>query len=287
VSRHEDQGLSAFVAICLFVLTIALMVGTKLGISSVLALFGDQPLAAASRRAASSLPTLTVIQLFAMGTAVAAGLKLSESEQPWPLALQLRPLRLRSLGLCLLAGVCLQFPLAELGNLLHQHVFGMEPLEAQLARQQLLEAQGPLDGAGVVLSLVALVPFAEELLFRGLFMFGLSARYGRGFGLLLSAALFGVIHFDVVAAVYAALAGLMLGTLALAARSTWASVAVHAAINAVPVLLPERAFPIHGFNVPSEQPEHLPVWLVLPALVLGICLLLAVQRIEAKSVSHD
>jgi membrane protease YdiL (CAAX protease family) len=287
VSRHEDQGLSAFVAICLFVLTIALMVGTKLGISSVLALFADQPLAAASRQAASSLPTLTLIQLFAMGTAVAAGLKLSESERPWLVALHLRPLRLRSLALCLAAGVCLQFPLAELGNLLHQHVFGMEPLEVQLARQQLLEAHGVLDGAGIVLSLVALVPLAEEALFRGLFMFGLSGRYGRGFGLLLSSALFGVIHFDVVAAVYAALAGLLLGTLALATQSTWASVAVHAAINAVPVLLPERAFPIHGFNVPSEQPEHLPPWLVLPALALGICLLLAVQRIEAKNVSHD
>jgi len=288
VSRREDQGLSAFVAICLFVLTVALMLGVKLGISSLIALFGDQALGAAARRAASSLPTLTLIQLFAMGTTVAAGLRLSEPEEPWFSALHLRPLRLRSLALCLLAGVCLQFPLAELGNLLHQHVFGMEPLEVQLARQALLEAHGLLEGAGVVLSLVALVPFAEELLFRGLFMFGLSERYGRGFGLLLSAALFGVIHFDVVAAVYAALAGLMLGMLALGARSTWASTAVHAAINAVPVLLPERVFPIHGFNVPSEQPEHLPVWLVVPALVLGICLLLAVQRIEAKYVSpHD
>jgi membrane protease YdiL (CAAX protease family) len=194
---------------------------------------------------------------------------------------------LRSLALCLLAGACLQFPLAELGNLLHQHVFGMEPLEAQLARQALIEAHGPLDGALVVICLVALVPFAEEALFRGLFMFGLTERYGRGFGILLSAALFGVIHFDVVAAVYAAVAGLVLGALALATESTWASAALHAAINAVPVLLPERLFPIHGFNVPSESPEHLPVSLVLPCLALGICLLLAVQRLEAKSVSHD
>lgn len=267
-------------------LTIALMLGTKLGISALYALFHDQPLAEASRHVVGNLPTLTLIQLVAMGTVVAAGLKLGDPELSLRDALHLHPLRLRSLALCLVAGACLQFPLAELGNLLHQHVFDMDPLEEQLARQALIEAHGPLEGALVVLCLVALVPFAEELLFRGLFMFGLRERYGRGFALLLSACLFGVIHFGAVPAVYAAVAGLILGLLALSTDSTWASVAVHAAVNAVPVLLPESLVPIHGFNVPSELPEHLPVWLVLPCLALGICLLLAVQRIEAKSTHH-
>jgi membrane protease YdiL (CAAX protease family) len=285
VSRREDEGLSAFVAICLFVLTIALMLGTKLGISALYAVFHDMSLAEASRHVVSSLPTLTLIQLLAMGTVVAAGLKLSDESAPVLALLRLRPLRLSSLSLCLVAGVCLQFPLAELGNLLHQHAFGPDSLEEQLARQALIEARTPLQGAEVVICLVALVPFAEELLFRGLFMFGLSQRYGRGLGLLLSACLFGVIHFGVVPAVYATVAGLGLGWLALSTNSTWASVALHAAINAVPVLLPESLLPIHGFNVPSEQPEHLPIWLVLPCLALGICLLLAVQRLEARSTS--
>jgi membrane protease YdiL (CAAX protease family) len=222
VSRRDDQGQSAFVAICLFALTLALMLGSRLGIAALYAWFGDRPLAEAARATGASLPILTLIQLFAMGTAVSAGLvllgrapapldKLRDGERAWRDALHLRPLRLTSLALCLVAGVCLQFPLAELGNLLHQHVFGPEPLEVQLARQALIEAHGPLQGAGVVLSLVALVPFAEEALFRGLFLFGLSERYGRGFGLLLSSALFGVVHLDVVAAVYAAVAGLVLG----------------------------------------------------------------------------
>jgi membrane protease YdiL (CAAX protease family) len=287
VSSREDQGLSAFVAICLFVLTIALMLGTKLGISALYAVFHDMPLAEASRHVVSSLPTLTLIQLLSMGTVVMAGLKLTEPDAPLLSALRLRPLRMRSLALCLAAGACLQFPLAELGNLLHQHVFGMPPLEEQLARQALIEAHGPVQGALVVTCLVALVPFAEEALFRGLFLFGLSERYGRGFGLLLSAGLFGVIHFGAVPAVYAAVAGLFLGMLALSTESTWSSVALHAAVNATPVLLPESLVPVHGFNVPSELPEHLPVWLVLPCLALGICLLLAVQRIEARARSHD
>lgn len=274
-------------AVCLFVLTIALMLGAKLAISAVYALFQDIPTAEASRQVVGSLPTLALIQLLAMGVVVAAGLTLLEPEGTLLAALRLRPVRMPSLALCLLAGACLQFPLAELGNLLHHHVFGMDSLEEQLARQALIEAHTPLEGATVVLCLVALVPFAEELLFRGLFLFGLAERYGRGFALLLSACLFGVVHLGVVPAVYAAVAGLVLGALALSVDSIWASVALHAAINAVPVLLPETLLPIRGFNVPSELPQHLPSWLVLPALALGICLLLAVHRIEAKSTSHD
>ena len=287
MSRSEDRGLSAFLAICLFILTIALMLGTKLGISALYAVFHNVPLGEAGRHVVSSLPTLTLIQLFSMAAVVALGVRLSAPDASLIGALRLRPLRLSSLALCLLAGACLQFPLAELSNLLHQHVFGMDPLEEQLARQALLEAQGPLSGAVVVVSLVALVPLAEEALFRGLFLFGLVDRYGRGFGLLLSACLFGVIHFGAVPAVYAAVAGLVLGALALSTESIWASVALHAAINAVPVLVPESLLPIHGFNIPSELPEHLPPWLVLPCLALGICLLLLVHRLEAKSMSHD
>ena len=125
-----------------------------------------------------------------MAAVVALGLRLSAPisarapegalrQAPVLDALRLRPLRSSSLALCLLAGACLQFPLAEIGNLLHHHVFGMDPLEEQLARQALIEARGPLAGAVVVVCLVALVPMAEEALFRGLFMFGFADRYGR------------------------------------------------------------------------------------------------------------
>lgn len=279
--------MSAFAALCLFALTFALMLGIKLAFSALVAVLRDVSLAEGSRQVAGNLAALTLIQLLAMVTVVLAGLKLSDPDAPLFEALSLRPVRNRSLALCLLAGVCLQFPLAELANLLHQHVFGPDPLEHQLARQALIEAHSPLAGALVVVCLVAAVPLAEELLFRGLFLFHLARRYGRGFALLFSACLFGVIHFEPVPAAYAATAGLVLGALALATRSVWASVALHAAINAVPVLVPESAWPIHGFNVPSETPQHLPLWLVLPLLSLAICLLLWVRRLEAVRVRHD
>lgn len=263
------------------------MLGFKLGLSALLALIRDVPLADGSRLVAQNLVALTVVQLLAMASVIAVGLRLLGDERGLSAAFHLRPIRLRTLAACLGAGACLQFPLAELANQLHHHVFGSEPLEEQLARQALLEADGIVGGALVVVCLVALVPLTEEALFRGLFMFGMAGRYGAGFAVLLSACLFGVLHFGAVPAVYAATAGLVLGALAYLTDSLWSSVAMHAAVNAVPVLLPYRAIPIRGFNIPSESPQHLSLWLWLPPLLAAIGLLLWVHRIERPRRTHD
>lgn len=287
VPRDAASRLSAFAAICLLVLAAALMVGLTTAFAALYGAVHDLPLAEASRHVRGHLPSLTLAQILAMGAATVLGLKFSDVEAPPSLALRLVPVRRSSLALCLLAGACLQFPLAELANALHHYVFGPEPLEEQLARQTLLEAHSMLQGALVVTCLVALVPSAEELLFRGLFLTGLGGRYGQGFGLLSSSLLFGVIHFGAVPAVYASVAGLVLGWLSLAGRSIYPSIALHAGINAVPVLLPEQLIAIPGFNVPSEQPEHLPWWLVWPPLILGLYLLWVVRGLEARSAHHD
>jgi membrane protease YdiL (CAAX protease family) len=287
VSSKADEGLSAFAALFLFALTFVLMLGMPLVFSAISAAVHDVPLSEGARQVGGSLATLTLIQLLAMAVPIAAGLKLLDLGQPLSDLLALRPIRSRSLLLCLAAGMCLQFPLAELANQLHHHLLGIEPLDRQLAKQALIEAHSPLAGALVVLCLVALIPATEELLFRGLLMFHLARRYGAAFGILLSACLFGAIHREPVAVVYAAAAGLVLGALAHVTRSVWASIALHAAVNAVPVLLPESLWPIHGFNVPSELPQHLPLWLVLPLLSLAFYLLLWVRRLEAAEVRDD
>lgn len=287
VSPRSEEGLSAFAALCLFALTFALMVGIRLAFSAILATLRDLSLGEGQRLLSANLAALTLVQLLAMATVIMVGLKLSDPDAPLREGLALRPVQTRTLVLSLLAGSCLQFPLAELANLLHQHVFGPESLEQQLARQALLEAHSPLDGAIVVICLVGLIPAAEELLFRGLLLFHLARRYGNGFALLFSACLFGVIHLGAVPSVFAFVAGLVLGAVALWTQSVWAGVALHAAVNAVPVLLPESIWPIHGFNVPSEHPEHLPAWLVLSLLTLAFCLLLWVRRLEGPKVSHD
>lgn len=280
MTRDDDRAVSAFGALALLVLTAALMYGLTVAFSALYALLHDLSIGEATGRIQRDLSLLTLVQLLAMGTALVVGLRMFDPDTPVFGALSLTPVRRSTLGLCLLSGVLLQFPLTELSNLLHAHVFGQDSLERQLALQNMLEPRSLAQGALLVVCLVALVPMTEELLFRGLFLFGLSRRYGPGFALVLSSCFFGVIHLGAVPAIYATVAGLLLGALALSTRSVWPGIALHAAINAVPVLLPERVLPIHGFNVPSEAATHLPHWLVWPPLLLALALLAMARRIE-------
>ncbi|MFT3928043.1 MAG: CPBP family intramembrane metalloprotease [Myxococcales bacterium] len=281
--ERSQRSLSLFGALALLVLTVALMIGLGAGLAALSAFSRDTSLAEAERHVRGSLLNLTLIQAAAMGTSLLLGLRLMDPESELPDALSLRPVASRTLGLCLLAGACLQFPLTELSNLLHGSVFGPDPLEQQLALQNLLEARTLGQGAVVILCLAGVIPLMEELLFRGIFMFGLSRRYGPAFGILLSSVLFGVVHLGAVPALYATVAGVLLGWLALATRSVWPGVALHGAFNAVPVLLPEHLVAVRGFNVPSLTTDHLPHYLVWPPLLLGLGLLFAITRLEGAS----
>ncbi len=218
------------------------------------------------------LALLTLSQLVGLGLALMLGLHWFGGAAPLTQSLWLAPIRGRTAAACLAAGACLQFPLAELSNLLHHYVLGPQSLETQLSIQAMLEAPSLGRGILVVTCLVAAVPVAEELFFRGLLLFGLRARYGDAPAVLGSACLFGISHLDAVAAVYAGTAGLVLGALALRTRSIWPGIAVHGAVNAMPVLLPERLLPLRGFNVPSVAPLHLPVALVLGSLAAAALL---------------
>lgn len=283
MTPNDDRSVPAFGALALLVLMGVLGYGLLYVFSALYASLHDLTMADASTRITRDLSMLTLVQLLAMGTSLLVGLKLFDPESPLGEGLSLRPVKPETLAVCLVAGALLQFPLAELSNALHAYVFGPDPLEKQLARTNMLEAHSLGQGVLVVTCLAALVPLIEELLFRGLFFFGLARRYGNGFALLASASFFGVAHMEPVAAVTAAVAGLLLGTLALSTRSVWPGIAVHGALNAVPVLLPERVLPIHGFNVPSALAEHLSPWLVWPPLAIGLALLALAHRLEYAS----
>lgn len=270
----------AFGALALLVLTGAMMYGLTLGFAALHGWLHDVSMTVAIGYIKRELPVLTLVQVLAMGTALVVGLKLFDPDTEASEALSLRPVRTQTLAVCLVSGALLQFPLSELSNVLHAYVFGPDALEAQLALQNMIEAHTLFQGVLVVGCLAAVVPLAEELLFRGLFLFGLERRYGSAFALLVSSCFFGIMHMQAVPSLCATVAGFVLGGLALATRSVWPGVAVHAAVNMMPVLLPERVLAIHGFNVPSETVLHLSGWLVWVPLALGLGLLATVRRIE-------
>ena len=97
------------------------------------------------------------------------------------------------------------------------------------------------------LSALVLAPIAEELFYRGLVLHAWLREYGRWVALIGSSALFGLVHYglnpiegrlpELPWLIMPAVAGLILGLLALRTGSLIAPIAAHATMNAVAFLL--------------------------------------------------
>ncbi len=92
-------------------------------------------------------------------------------------------------------------------------------------------------GVWTLLTVVVMAPIFEELLFRGVLLESLRLRYGVVTAWVLSSFLFGLVHLHPTIAVNAMIMGLVLGFIYIATRSLWASVALHAANNAISFLM--------------------------------------------------
>lgn len=196
----------------------------------------------------------------------------------------LQPVAPRWLLLTFVAGLSLQIPLAELANWLQ--LVAPFSIQEQLQMQRLLAVDNLPQALGLLFALVVVAPFTEELLFRGVLLPRLAERYGDRAALLLSSALFGIVHVHPVAVGVATIAGVLLGALALAKRRLWICIALHAGVNALPILLPEQLVSIRGFNTVSEGVYHLPIALLLGGLVVSVGLLvLLFRRFEPMSSS--
>lgn len=91
-----------------------------------------------------------------------------------------------------------------------------------------------LSPGGLALAVIAAgvaAPVAEELFFRGYVQTRLCLRWGTWTGIVVSAALFGLIHFDWIHSPSAFLIGLYLGWLAARAGSIAPAIAAHAVNN--------------------------------------------------------
>jgi membrane protease YdiL (CAAX protease family) len=109
---------------------------------------------------------------------------------------------------------------------------GIEP-EPQVAGK----AIATVDPWLVVLSVVIMAPVAEEVFFRGVVFNALRREVGRRWAFLGSAALFGVIHLELVGVVPLFLLGLALAWIYERTDNLLAPVAMHATVNAISVAL--------------------------------------------------
>lgn len=180
-------------------------------------------------------------------------------------ALKVRPMMGGMVALCFVAGAFLQLPLAEVGNLV-QEIWPIS-FDELARRYRLVNPTTWWGGISVLIALVMVAPVTEELLFRGWLLQDLKKQYGARAALIWSSLCFGLVHLEPSAIAYATLGGLLLGAVALRTKSTLGSIAMHAGVNALPLLVPVTAVRIEGFNTLSQRVEHVAWWL----LVLAVC----------------
>jgi len=213
-------------------------------------------------RAAAQAPlNLALVQAASVGLIFIIAFPYKKREDGLLESVNVLPLAGGIVALSFLAGALMQIPLAELGNLV-QEVWPVS-FEELARRHRLVNPTSWWGGSSVLLALVLVAPLTEELLFRGWLLQDLKDQYGRRKALLWSSLLFGLVHLELSAILYATLGGLVLGAVALRTKSTLASIAMHAGVNALPLLLPASLLRIEGFNTLSQRVEHVSVWLLL------------------------
>lgn len=87
-----------------------------------------------------------------------------------------------------------------------------------------------------VLGIVVIPPIVEEMMFRGMILQRLR-RFGDGFAVVASAALFGLYHGNLAQTVFAFLCGLLLGFVVIRTNSLLPSILIHALNNGLSVAL--------------------------------------------------
>ncbi|MCS6798323.1 MAG: CPBP family intramembrane metalloprotease [Myxococcota bacterium] len=195
----------------------------------------------------------------------------------WPAPVGLRervgllPVPLRAGALALLAGAGMQLPLSEIASLV-EWIAPRPPAERLAALLPRPSLEQPGRALAALLGVVVLAPIAEEVLFRGLLLRGLRERYGTGFALGVSSAMFALAH-GLHAAPHALVAAVILGAVVLRTGSIVPAIGMHAATNAVPFLLTAEVARIDGFNVPSERGEHVSWPWLLGSMVLCVATL--------------
>lgn len=188
-----------------------------------------------------------------------------------------RPILSGIAALCFLAGAFLQLPLTEIGNLA-QEVWPVS-FDALARQHRLLNPTTWWGGVTALLAFVIVAPVTEELLFRGWLLQDLKERYGRTPALVWSSIVFGFAHIGLVAAVpFAIVGGFVLGAVALRTRSTLGSIALHAGVNAMPLLLPTALLRIEGFNTLDQNVVHVSPWLLVASLAAAGAALAVVWR---------
>lgn len=233
---------------------------------------------AALRAGAATPLNLALAQAASAGLLFVAAFPHEQKDGEFLAAVRVRPLAGALVGLCFFAGLGAQFALAEVGNLV-QEVWPV-PFDLLARIHEMLNPSTWWEGFTALLAFVVVAPVTEELLFRGWLLPSLNRQYGLPFAILASSLLFGAVHLPggPSAFAYATLGGFLLAAVAVRTDSTLGSIAMHAGVNATPLLLPASVARIDGFNTLTEKVEHLAPPILLAASGLAAISLFLIWR---------
>lgn len=146
-------------------------------------------------------------------------------------------------------------------NAINRLIVGPE-IAARYDVTPLFEVRSPWEGLLLVVGVTVLAPIGEELAFRGYLLRVLAARHGHLAGLLVTASLFAVIHFNPASVVALFALGLVFGLLRLSTGSVWPAVLAHAIQNGT-----SSALVLTG--AAAESPDELPLGSALLLLAVA------------------
>ena len=108
-------------------------------------------------------------------------------------------------------------------------VEALEPVSAIDGEEAFTVAAAVLTGIAVVL----MAPFAEELFHRGFLVGAIARRWGATVAVVVSAAIFSALHFDVGSLIPFFIVGVVFAVAYLRSRNLWASITAHFLFNVV------------------------------------------------------
>jgi membrane protease YdiL (CAAX protease family) len=263
------RSLTIVGASSLTVLTFVVIVPLLHLLAAAVAIGYDLSYAQAFQRISADPLYLAAATIVGVGVSLVAGKAWMDPDAPWMRVLFVSRVPLRIVALALVVGFALQLPLAELSNLT-ELVFPVS-VEQKEFIHRVMTPKGCNQVLTTLLALVVIVPICEEMLFRGLLLRGLNYTYGAVPALLVSSILFGLSHLRLPTAILPAMvAGLFLGLIALRTGSIWPSIALHAAVNAIPVVVSPEIVLIRGFNDVHAEVSHIPIALLTSSCLISL-----------------
>ena len=121
-----------------------------------------------------------------------------------------------------------------------------------------------------------IAPFAEEVVFRWIVYLRLRDYYKRGWAMAVSGLIFGILHWNLLQAIYATLLGIMFAYILEMCGNIWSCVLLHIGANTWSIIYPEL-----GTYLLNTEQESLVLFIMgalLAILILGMQLVICKGR---------